>query len=365
LNIKRATKEYESWLAAHTRLVPADLALKYRRMSQGKDIGLFVFFRATFYRWAQVWPELCPELAHAPAVLAVGDLHVENFGTWRNAAERLVWGVNDMDEADMLPYTADLVRLAASADLAIRAYGLDLPRQDACDSILSGYVEGLQAGGHPYILDGAHDWLLRLATGGPHQQEQWWHTLLDLPVVREPAPTDALPVLSRLMPEPSLPYHIVHRDAGAGSLGRQRWTAIARWRDQWVVREVKALVPSASRWAAQQAVAEPLVGALLSRAVRSPDPYVRVEEGWITRRLAPDSRRIDLDMLADRRVERLLYAMGRETANMHLGSPSAVPAVLQDVASRPATWLYDAAQTMIKATTNDWKDWRRNPIGET
>lgn len=362
MRIKRATKEYESWLAAHTRLIPADLALKHKRMAQGKEIGLFVFFRATFYRWVQVWPKLCPELLQAPAVLAVGDLHVENFGTWRNAEERLVWGVNDLDEAAMLPYTADLVRLATSADLAIRAYDLDVSRRDACDSILSGYAEGLRAGGNPYILDDAHDWLRRLTTGDQRQQEQWWRELLDLPVVQEPIPTSALGVLNHLMPEPSPPYHIVHREAGVGSLGRQRWTAIARWHDKWIVREVKALVPSAYQWAAQREVTEPLVDALLGRAVRSPDPYVRVEEGWISRRLASDSRRIDLDMLFNRRAERLLYAMGQETANMHLGSPAATQAVLLDFASRPARWLHDAVQTMTKVLADDWKDWRRNPI---
>ena len=28
----------------------------------------------------------------APQVLSVGDLHLENFGTWRDADGRLVWG---------------------------------------------------------------------------------------------------------------------------------------------------------------------------------------------------------------------------------------------------------------------------------
>ena len=39
----------------------------------------FPFFRATFYRWLQLWPEICSDLAKAPSVLAVGDLH-----TWRD-----------------------------------------------------------------------------------------------------------------------------------------------------------------------------------------------------------------------------------------------------------------------------------------
>ena len=52
-------------------------------------------------------------------LLAVGDLHVENFGVWRDSQQRLVWGINDFDDACELPFTSDLVRLAASALLRL------------------------------------------------------------------------------------------------------------------------------------------------------------------------------------------------------------------------------------------------------
>ena len=95
MDIKQATEEYEAWLGKRLTLVPADLELKHQRMAESP----FPFLRATFYRWVQRWPEVCPELATAPAVLSVGDLHVENFGTWRDAEGRLIWGINDFDEA--------------------------------------------------------------------------------------------------------------------------------------------------------------------------------------------------------------------------------------------------------------------------
>src|SRR5262252_5385745 len=78
MNVREATRRYEAWLARTVPLVPADLRLKHRLMAADP----FSFLRATFYRWAQHWPELCPELLDAPGVLAVGDLHIENFGTW-------------------------------------------------------------------------------------------------------------------------------------------------------------------------------------------------------------------------------------------------------------------------------------------
>src|SRR3954454_3774217 len=143
LKIDRATAEYEAWISRHLRLLGPDLVLKHQQMRSAP----FPFLRATFYRWAQVWASICPEAARAPVVLAVGDLHVQNFGTWRDSEGRLIWGTNDFDEADTMPYTVDLVRLAASTHLAINAGPLNIDHREACQSILSGYKESLEAGG--------------------------------------------------------------------------------------------------------------------------------------------------------------------------------------------------------------------------
>src|SRR5437868_13651106 len=86
--------------------------------SLNQPLGLgndpFSFFRATYYRWTQQFDALDRSLSKAPVVLAVGDLHLENYGTWRDALGRLAWGINDFDEAFPLPYTNDLLRLATS-----------------------------------------------------------------------------------------------------------------------------------------------------------------------------------------------------------------------------------------------------------
>jgi len=122
VDVTEATRRYERWLATRVPLLRGDLDLRHRLMST----DAFSFMRASFYRWAQQWPELCGELARAPVVLAVGDLHVENFGTWRDAEGRLIWGINDFDEATPLPYAQDLVRLATSALIAIEESRLTL-----------------------------------------------------------------------------------------------------------------------------------------------------------------------------------------------------------------------------------------------
>src|SRR5580692_480965 len=115
MKIHRATEKYEAWLGERIPLVHADLKRKHALMKE----GAFPFMRATFYRWAQTWPDVSPETFKAPVALAVGDLHVENFGTWRDVEGRLIWGINDFDELAWMPYTCDLVRLATSALLEI------------------------------------------------------------------------------------------------------------------------------------------------------------------------------------------------------------------------------------------------------
>ena len=115
MDIVQATGRYEKWLRRQIPVVDDDLIYKHEQMRADP----FLFFRATFYRWAQLWPKKCPRLTRAPIVNAVGDLHLENFGTWRDAEGRLVWGVNDFDEAHPMSFANDLVRLAVSALLSL------------------------------------------------------------------------------------------------------------------------------------------------------------------------------------------------------------------------------------------------------
>jgi uncharacterized protein (DUF2252 family) len=179
MTIQQATERYEAWLANRITLIPADLGLKHRRMAESP----FPFLRATFYRWVQRWPEVCPDLATAPVMLSVGDLHIENFGTWRDAEGRLIWGINDFDEACPMPYTNDLVRLAASAILAIRENHLSLDAEDACDAILAGYGETLDRGGCPFVLAERYHWLRDLAHSDLRDPVAFWEKLDQLPVV--------------------------------------------------------------------------------------------------------------------------------------------------------------------------------------
>ncbi|MEO8448473.1 MAG: hypothetical protein ABI647_01710 [Gemmatimonadota bacterium] len=53
----------------------------------------------------------------------------------------------------------------------------------------------------------------------------------------------------------------------------------------------------------------------------------------------------------------LRYAMGWETANIHLGSSTA-RTILADLKARPKNWLSSAAKWMAAQVEEDWQDWR-------
>jgi Uncharacterized protein conserved in bacteria (DUF2252) len=356
MNIVEATKSYESWLAAQTRLWPEDLAFKHQRMRE----DLFAFLRATYYRWAQLWPKLCPECADDTNVLAVGDLHVENFGTWRDVDGRLVWGINDFDECHSLPFTHDLVRLGVSARLAIGAGELALAPKAAAAAILDGYHACLAAGGRPFILADENTPLRSMARDRLNAPEKFWKKLQSYPPVRGTVPADIIKAIRELLPDRNISLKFLHRVAGMGSLGKQRYTAVGEWFGGQIAREAKVLSVSACRWA-EGGSGKAVINykRILHIAVRCPDPLVVVHDRWLLRRLSPDCFKILLSGLPKMRNEtELLFSMGWESANIHLGSikPAKLAACLK---RKPRSWLHHAGKAMLDQTVSDWKDWRR------
>jgi Uncharacterized protein conserved in bacteria (DUF2252) len=355
MNIFKATKDFERWLAKQIPLVHQDLALKHKLMAE----SAFPFFRATFYRWLQHWLSECTDLTRAPRVLAIGDLHVENFGTWRDEEGRLIWGVNDLDEVWPCSYTIDLVRLATSAYLAISGEHLQLTRRQACEAIEQGYRDALASGGEAFVLAEKHQWLRLTALNKLRDPVRFWQKMQQNPPYTAKPPEEARKLIESSLPLPRRQYLLKRRVAGLGSLGHPRILALSVWKGAFIAREAKAIRTSAWAWLEDKKSAE-LYGPQLSlKAIRVQDPCVVFHGHWLVRRLAPDCSRIELASLPkDRDEARLLYDMGWETANIHLGSPSAIPKVKKDLAARHGRWLHKATKAMFKATLRDWEDWR-------
>jgi hypothetical protein len=138
--------------------------------------------------------------------------------------------------------------------------------------------------------------------------------------------------------------------------------AIAQCHGANIAREAKALVPSSVYWAhGDEEPPEILYQAILGRAVRCPDPFVRLRGHWIIRRLSPHCSRIELSALPVKRDElRLLSAMGWETANIHLGTTNARKNIACHLSKLKANWLLAAAKDMEKAVISDWHAWRKS-----
>ncbi|GGU20070.1 DUF2252 domain-containing protein [Streptomyces lavendofoliae] len=96
---------------------PAAFRVKFRKMAG----SAFAFYRGAaslFYADLDQEQHGGPYLDERTARVWIhGDLHAENFGTYMDANGRLVFNVNDFDEAYVGPFTWDLKRLSASLAL--------------------------------------------------------------------------------------------------------------------------------------------------------------------------------------------------------------------------------------------------------
>lgn len=350
--IQESASAYEDWLRKQLDgdLVAADLDRKHEKMAKSP----FVFLRATYWRWAETIFELCPELADGPSVLAVGDIHLENYGTWRDADGRLVWGVNDFDEAAEMPYALDLVRLAASAMLGRPANSIG--DDDIGKSILNGYGAGLKAP-QPIVLDREHHWLREHVEVSEEERKAFWDELDELTVaaVRGRYRT----ALAEAMPEHELSFKAARRTAGSGSLGRPRWVGVADWRGAEVIREAKALVTSAWCLVHDKEQRKVRAGEIADGRYRSADPWYRVKKKLVVRRLSPNNRKIEVkNAAAVLFTGDMLYWMGFELANVHLGVVDRRSAIGKDLKKRKAGWLIDGARKVADAIKQEHEAWK-------
>ncbi len=121
---------------------PERLALKLRKMRSDP----FVFLRGACHLFYDRLP-LTDGVGHVPVTWLCGDLHLENFGSYK-ADNRLVYfDLNDFDEAALGPCTLDLVRFLAS--LLTAAGSLAMTRSEAsalCNVFLESYGKALATG---------------------------------------------------------------------------------------------------------------------------------------------------------------------------------------------------------------------------
>ena len=363
MDIRAANRDYERWLTAQLQgdIVAADLKTKHKKMRE----SAFAFLRATYWRWAETILAVCPDLADAPVTLAVGDIHLENFGTWRDQEGRAVWGVNDYDEAAEMPYILDLVRLATSAALASSPNQLSL--NAICAHLFEGYEHGVEAP-EAFVLDRQHMWLRKRFVVGEAERALFWQKIenqyRDLLEKKNPEspPARWLKLFAETLPESSITLAYWRRSAGTGSLGRPRWLGYGTWRGGPLLRECKALVPSAWTRAHRGGIRSRL-NEIADGRYRSPDPWYQASGNLLVRRLSPNNRKIDV---ADRRDAArllhpdLLWAMGRDLAAVHLGGRDRRDAIRKDLAKRKQRWFRACVETATEFVSREYAEWKKS-----
>lgn len=356
MDILESTRIFEQWLADSVPVVDEHLGVKHNAMKDSP----FAFLRGTYYHWTVEIQEI-PAGRHVPST---GDMHIENFGTWRDAEGRLVWGINDYDEAATLPWQNDLLRLLASALLALDEDCLDLKPASIVDSVLSGYVKGLTRGPRIYTLAERNDWLREIVKAQTKHPDDFFAKLMDNPRVEPPQEVKTI-LLSSLPADAEEPAFVL-REAGMGSLGKARYAAIVTWNGGLIAREARAVCPPSQN--AFGASAQSLAEKIVLQRKSSPDPFRKLEGGWLVRRLAPDCTKVETELLEKSGDQvKLLSAMGREIAAVHLCESTdaetgalAGSEILREMESLSAGWFRETAQGLADKTRRAYKTWRKH-----
>ena len=326
---RRLIAEYERWLDERIATIAEGRRQKHRRLRESP----FAFLRGAY----PVWLARNADMAYGPLLLAIGDLHVDNFGTWRTAGGDLGWGVNDLDEAAPAAAGNDLVRLAASAILADD--DPPLGHHGVADALLHGYrtrLAGEQGPAAPRIPP----------DGG------FWRAISALDAAAS-VPEPIAAALGDAMPSGTGIERIAGRIAGLGSRDHPRWVAVGGK----IVLEAKLLSPPAIGWLDGE---DRSAGSGTARLAEESggDATLHVTAGAVIRRLAPDCGRVELADVPRRHSRRdLLCAMGAETARLHLASLSASE-LAAGMDALGDGWLAEAAQRTSRQVEHDWRRYR-------
>jgi uncharacterized protein (DUF2252 family) len=226
---------------------PQRLAMKYRALRDNP----FSFLRGTCHLFYDRLAEAGFDTA-APAVWCCGDLHLENFGSYKGDNRLVYFDINDFDEAALAPATWELVRLAASLHVGLEALGLPAGRADALvEHLLDQYTLALACGKPGWIeRDTAHgtvrelldqlrdrsriDWL----NGRTRVVRRRRRLLVDgrrtlaVSDAERAAVTATVHAFAASQPAPEFfrVLDVARRIAGTGSLGVARWVVLVEGR---------------------------------------------------------------------------------------------------------------------------------------
>lgn len=310
----------------------------------------FAFFRGTNHLYAAA---LRGEIGlDAPLSYVCGDLHVENFGSFKGDNGLVYFDLNDFDDALVAPVTVDVVRMLSSVLVAGQQYRLsEADARVACANMLSEYTRTLRAGKPRWIERSTATGLVatmlrqvkRRKRGtllASHTETRNGRLRLDLDKHAQRASRAQRERAAHIVAVYSRQTHHGHRFvaedvasrvAGVGSLGLERYVVLAHEMHLPTSRrllDVKRAMPSAwenlrhqqphwgsdgQRVATVRQVMQAASPALLS--------YVALDrrESFLVKSLQPSTDRVDLAHCRDKAaLIDVLTTMARAAAWAHL-----------------------------------------------
>lgn len=222
---------------------PERLTIKYKAMRQ----DAFVFLRGACHLFYERLPEVngAGALKRAPLTWVCGDLHLQNFGSYKGDNRLVYFDINDFDEGALAPCTWDLVRFLTS--VLVGGKTLDVKPAQAlslCRTFLDAYALALMSGKARWVERETAEGLVRELLSGLQTRKR--HELLErrTEIIKGKRRIHldgkhALPIdkkrreqinafmrdYARSQPDPGFykVLDIANRVAGTGSLGIERY----------------------------------------------------------------------------------------------------------------------------------------------
>ncbi len=375
---------------------PERLAMKLRKMRASP----FVFLRGTCHLFYERLPEHDVFLK-APVTWICGDLHLENFGSYRGDNHLTYFDINDFDEAVLAPCTWDLVRFLASVQLGVRSLSVNDVETDAlCRTFIDAYAAALAAGKARWVERETAEGLVRelLDDLGRRTRPKFLDTRTVLKGRRRTIRTDgktALPLDERrravvetfiddfAKTEPAPEFFkvldIARRIAGTGSLGIERYIILVEGKgspDGNYLLDLKQAVPSSllprlevrqPHWPSEAERVVAVQGRMQAISMAFLHAVAVANASFVLRGLQPSEDRIALERWDGRlrRLEEVMTTMGQVTAWAHLRSGgrqgSASADELMDFGAH-ADWrrlLRDAADHCTAEVIADWESYAK------
>jgi len=376
---------------------PERLAIKYRLMRTDP----FVLLRGTCHLFYEDWHQQLYEI-DAPSGWISGDLHLENFGSFKGDNHLVYFDLNDFDEALLAPAHWELSRLMTS--ILVAANSLKLSHADAlslCDTFLNQYTATLTAGKAKWIERKTASGMIKdlldplkrrtrkelLDNRAPlHDGKR--RLLLDgtkfLPTKKN-VRNQILSLLESFAatqsnPEFYQPLDIARRIAGTGSLGIERYAILVKGNgspDENYLIDLKQAKPSAvlpylpprlkkaqPHWKSE---AERIVNIQKRAQAVSPGLLEAIDlnqQAYVIKRLQPLDDRLKLT-LWDGKINRLIAvieSMGQLVAWSHLRSSGRQGSAITDAwivfGNECENWRRPLPKLAVDAANKSAADWQ-------